>query len=581
MEVSGRRTHGAPGGQPFAEEREIFCQPCSSDGDWVVVMGYCQNCNEYFCSACLRVHRKQSVSRNHVILEGKSMPKSLVPEVGVEPCSELCASHTNEIVKFYCSSHDTIGCGDCMVLEHKACKVERIQDISCSYLNGPEHTKLVETVGKFLQNLEDLGACIPLVEEDMNATYSKALADIKTFRKEVNIYLDEAEVEIMAEVNNWKKKTGKTFSELDNDKISIQNEIKELEEKLTLQSKKANELFTAAKQMKERMITIDTSIKQMFQKGQTQSFMFEPSSEIKQIISSKAPLGKLAKEAIKRNTQNKLTLDDMEPQFDGEINIKTHEDKADCFIIASAIISPSQIVLADYANKCLKMVDIEQRKLSTRHELCTGPVDVAVVSKNIIAVTLPDKQKIQFLSITQKNTLTESHVINVNGNVRKLACQNDKLIIGYFNKIEILQMNGHVVKTISSTDLSCIECVAFSHDSMAFFVSDGSRERSLVYKFDFDGNILATYNDKTLQAVGGLTVTTDGTVLVCSWTRSGGIHMISPACKKIKEILQQNEHVQFPCSVSFCCQTNKLFLSNSRYNLDPKLKNVLKIFQMM
>ncbi|XP_053399881.1 uncharacterized protein LOC123560946 [Mercenaria mercenaria] len=564
MEVSGRRTHGASGRQPFAEEGELFCQPCSGDGDWVVAMGYCQNCNEYFCAACLRVHRKQSMSRNHVILEGKSMPKSLVPEIDVELCSELCEKHTHEIVKFYCSSHDTIACGDCMVLEHKACKVERIQDISCNYFNGREHTKLLETVGEFLQNLKDLGACIQLAEEDMNATYSKAMADIKTFRKEVNIYLDEAEAEIMAEVKNWKKKNGKTFSELNNNKISIQNEIKELKEKLKLQSKKANALFMAAKQMKKRMTGIDTSITQMFQKGQTQSFTFEPSSEIKQIVSSKVPLGKLTEQILQRNPHNKFNLDDMEPQFDGEINIKTYEDKADCNIIASALISPSQIVLADYQNKCLKMVDIEQRKLSIGHELCSKPVDVAVVSRNLIAVTLPDKQKIQFLTITQENTLTESHVINVNGNVRKIAYQNDKLIIGYIDKIEILKMNGNVVKTLPSTCLSWIAGIAFSHDSLTFYVSDDSGKESSVYKFDFDGNVLATYNDKTLQKVRGLTVTPDGTMLVCNSTRNCSIHMISPACKKIKELLQQNEHVQYPYSVSYCWQTNKLFLNTKQ-----------------
>ncbi|XP_045206890.2 E3 ubiquitin-protein ligase TRIM33-like isoform X2 [Mercenaria mercenaria] len=247
MEVSGRKTHGASGGQPSAEDGEIFCQPCSSDDDWVVAMGYCKNCNEYFCAACLKVHRKQSVSRNHVILEGKIMPKFLVPEVDVEPCSELCAKHTNEIVKFYCSSHDIIGCGDCMVLEHKACKVDRIQDISNGYFNGQEHTRLVETVEKFLQNLEDLGACKQMAEEDMKATHTKALADIRAFRKEVNIYLGKAEGEIMAEVNNRNAENGKKISQLETDKNSVQNEIKELSEKLKLQSNKANELFVAAK----------------------------------------------------------------------------------------------------------------------------------------------------------------------------------------------------------------------------------------------------------------------------------------------------------------------------------------------
>ncbi|XP_053399979.1 uncharacterized protein LOC123559136 isoform X1 [Mercenaria mercenaria] len=338
--------------------------------------------------------------------------------------------------------------------------------------------------------------------------------------------------------------------------------------------------------MKDRMTEIDVSIKQMFQKCQTQPYKFEPSSDIKQIVSSKVPLGILTEQILQINPKRKLNLVDMEPRFDGEINVKTSEDKSDCAITASALISPSQIVLADNNNKCLKMVDIEQRKLSTRHELCSWPLDVAVVSRNLIAVTLPDKQKIQFLSITQKNTLTESHDINVNGRVHKIDCQNDKLIIGYLGKIEILKMNGNIVKTISSTDLSQIGGIAFSHDSMAFYVSNDKGfmkdKPTALYKFDFDGNILAAFKDKTLSTVRGITVTPDGTVLVCNWTENGSIHMISPACKNIKKILQRNEHVQYPFFVSFCCQTNKLFLSNCEGNFASKnMKNVLKIFQMM
>ncbi|XP_045194369.2 uncharacterized protein LOC123549987 [Mercenaria mercenaria] len=414
----------------------------------------------------------------------------------------------------------------------------------------------------------------------MNKTYSQAVADIKAFRKDVNDYLDRVETEILAEVNLRKEKDELTVSELKADQLCMRNEIKSLEEKLKLQSNKANELFVAAKIMTNRKVSIDKSIKQMKEKCQIQQYRFEESPELNVAVSSKVPLGKL--KGITRPSQKKIT--DMEPQFDGEINIKAPEDKLDCFIIASVLISPSQIVLADNENSCVKLVDIDQENMLGRYELCTRPVDMTVVNEDRIAVTLPNKQKIQVLSITKNGTFVESHDIKMNDDVRKIAYQRDNLIIAYSNAVEIRNSKGKVVKKLNSPDFTCITKIAVAPDCKTFYVSnsvDGGKPTA-IYKFDFDCNLLATYKDTTMSDVRGLTVTTDGTLLVCNWADNGSIHMISPQCMKIKEFLQHNEHANSPYCVSFCGQTSKLLLcSYKAFSRDAEQWNVLKMFRMM
>ncbi|XP_053395674.1 E3 ubiquitin-protein ligase TRIM33-like [Mercenaria mercenaria] len=122
MEVSGRK-HGRDKG-------EILCQPCHGEDDEVPAEDYCENCNEYFCSSCLKVHRKMAVTKNHVIKSKADMPRTNVQS---DPCVEPCDIHRTEIVKYYCHQHDSVGCGDCMVIDHKTCNVELVSDVSGNY----------------------------------------------------------------------------------------------------------------------------------------------------------------------------------------------------------------------------------------------------------------------------------------------------------------------------------------------------------------------------------------------------------------------------------------------------------------
>ncbi|XP_053403962.1 uncharacterized protein LOC128558500 [Mercenaria mercenaria] len=587
MEVSGRkpeRSFKDTVGRSSAEDVEVFCQPCSSDGDWLVAKGYCENCNEYLCATCLKVHRKQAMSKNHKVLEGEDMPKARMSSMTLNACSELCAKHTNEIMKFYCSTHDVVGCGDCMVLDHKSCKVDRIQDISMNYLNGAEHQELQQKVDQFLQNIEQVKRQIQTNDKSIQQTYIKAVNDVKSFKKEILDYLDKAEADMLAELNKRKRSDEKLISDLKEHEKTMRSNVQELHEKLQLPLNHANELFVAAKEMKERITRIGDGLKQLQQDCQFKQCAFVCSKHIKEMVASQFKLGELlVKRAVtgqimvNKTFVDKKDITKMELLFDCEIGIKASDDTEDCSINACAPISYNRIILADRSNKCLKIVDIENRNIVEKYKLQSGPSGLAVITKNRIAVILPDEQKIQFLTLLECDKITESNAIKLKGKCWQIACQENKIMVLYRDHVVILNMDGQEIKAIYNPKMKFLHDIA--PDSKSLYISNGRYEAGNVFRFDFEGNLIATYKDKDLSNVRGLCVTRDGTILVCNWEDCGSIHMISQECKKIKDILKYNVHVNRPWCVSFCDETNRLFLCETSSTLDPKLKNVINIFQ--
>ncbi|XP_060559301.1 uncharacterized protein LOC132719542 [Ruditapes philippinarum] len=602
MEVPGRTQDSPPkdsAGRSLSGERTIFCQPCSSDGDTIGAIGYCQNCNEYLCAVCLKVHRKQAVSRNHIILDGDNMPKVTIPAVTPNACSDICTKHVNEIVKYFCMSHDAVGCGDCMIIDHKSCKIDRIQDISTEYFNGTEHQNILKKVKQFVKDMDEIKGELQASEGNTRQAYTQAIKDVKAFKKEIIDYLNKAESEMLEMINERKKKNEMMIQELQQAESRIRRNIKEIQTKLQLQVNQANELFVEAKQVKAKLNDFEENLNSLKKDTSIDVYEFQRSSHMEQMVKSCRPLGDIvdqteqevehvvskydhlvsSKEVTDHTGLDRKSISEMDAYFDCEINIKTQDDSSDCFIASCALICPSQIIIIDENNKCLKLVEVNIKKVS-KYKVKNIPTGVAVVNPNLVSVTFPGERKIQFFTITTSNKIIESDMIIVSTGCKKIAIYEDKIIGITSTSVEIMSMSGQLIKSISNPNMVWLMDIAVVPSSQMFYVSNGSLGYKAVFKFDFDGNLIATYQDKDLVDVRGLEVTRDGIVLVCNWASSGSIRMITPDCKMIKELLKGDRHVSYPYCVTFCNETNKLFVVNSHYNLDKKFRNVLKVFQL-
>jgi hypothetical protein len=233
----------------------------------------------------------------------------------------------------------------------------------------------------------------------------------------------------------------------------------------------------------------------------------------------------------------------------------------------------------DKSNKCLKFVDVNNKEVS-KYNLKYSPSGLAVVNPNLVAVTFPGDRKIQLFTITTGNKIIESDMILVRKGCQKIAIHEDKIIGLTSVSVEIMNMSGQLIKSLSHPYMNNLIDIAVVPSSQLFYVSSGFFDYKAVFKFDFDGNLIATYQDKDLVNARGLEVTRDGTVLVCNWVSDGSIHMITPDCEKIKKLLKDNQQVNCPWCATFCNETNKLFVGNDASIIDKKFKKILKVFQL-
>jgi len=109
------------------------CQLCDN---CVAAEAYCKVCKEFMCSACSNAHRRSRGTRHHQLLDKESMPSD-IPGNDYEPSheilSEYCEEHPHELIKYFCPQHQSLHCGDCVVLSQHKCKMEVISKVSFGF----------------------------------------------------------------------------------------------------------------------------------------------------------------------------------------------------------------------------------------------------------------------------------------------------------------------------------------------------------------------------------------------------------------------------------------------------------------
>ncbi|XP_045188165.2 transcription intermediary factor 1-alpha-like [Mercenaria mercenaria] len=347
MEVSGRTKSNQEDGK-----ENILCQPCHGDGDNVPAEGYCETCHEYFCSSCLKFHRKQSVSKNHVIKSKDEMPRV---KIQTDPCSELCAFHHTEIVKFYCQGHNSVGCGDCMVLEHKSCKVQLVSDVSGNYGNSDE----LEQIKRKIEDLrKDISASKHEIKRSLQVVEDvkiKIIKDIKSYRREMNNYLDRVETELIQEVEKLNAYDVSQQSQFLDECKTMENEISDFQDKLDNHMDKINELFVTAKLARMKIEKFQRDFKKVASSSQIHLCKFEPCKELDLLKRNQTQLGIIKTQTQKFTAQIKKSIVDMKAHYVKKLDVTTTGDIYNCWITGLAMISPDELLLVDYHNDSLKI----------------------------------------------------------------------------------------------------------------------------------------------------------------------------------------------------------------------------------
>lgn len=473
MQVAGRREDETSMSQRD-NKADILCQPCLSEDENIPAESYCSTCEEFICSSCLRVHRKLSVTKHHVIKSKDEMPLTVTPK---DPCSDLCDSHKTEIIKFYCSYHNEVGCGDCMVLNHKACSVMLVSNVSSNFDKSKELNQIKITIEQVVQEIMSLKQVIKTNLKDVAEINVTTIRAIKKFRKEINSYLDKAEAELLMEIETLKNKDTSMQKKLQEECDSLEKEIEDIQNKLEANSDKINQLFVSAKQAQKTLKECQTSVERIGCECRIHDFKFEPAEDLKNILKKKTKsLGSVSSQLLRsfREKQFAKSIVDMKMKFVKKIAVSV-ELEDNCSITGLAMISCDQILLADNGSKCLMIVNVQNNKVVSRYEIQppTSPFDVVVINADTAAATLPDEGKILF--VNTRNGLTETHRFNVKTSCKGIDHKNGILVVSFMEPaaIETLNLKGQVLREFYvSYLLSRPMYVALSFDGNRIFVSD-------------------------------------------------------------------------------------------------------------
>ena len=558
------------GGKGSADSTPL-CQPCQGEGDTEQAEGYCENCNQYICSSCIKVHRKFAGTKHHVIKSKAEMPKLLT--IRSDPCTELCDVHKNEIVKYYCKEHDSVGCRDCMVLDHTSCKVQLVADVSCNYDDNDELFLIKHRIKHIKKNLDSCKKEIGRSLQSADEIKTSIIKEIQQFRNDMDIYLDKVTTALIQEVEKLNASDVSRQQKLQAQCKEMTEDIKKMQKKLGQCKDNVNDLFVSSKRVQNKLQKCQEMNEEISAKSQIKTFKFTPTKDLNTLKINSKCLGSLDTHVKTFSGQCEKSIIDMKTYFVQRFNMKG-KNESGCGIFGLTIISEAEILCADCNNTSLKVFNHKEGKITSTLKMSSRPACVATINSSSAATTLPYEGKILFLNT--QNGLSTSHSITVRERCYGIDHHNGIMAVTFVDPpaVQMIDMEGHILHDVTDTSILKIpDYVCLSNDNKSMFVSDW--ENAAVFEFTLKGRLINTIKSEEFEVPAGLAVTKCGSVVVCDPTVSDKVGVIVPGRKEILPVYLS--HVLNPHSLVICEEQRKMFISSHGESLDSNFINIFDL----
>ncbi|XP_045216928.2 tripartite motif-containing protein 45-like [Mercenaria mercenaria] len=382
------------------EDQKVYCQPCDLDGPRLPAHGYCVDCKEHLCENCFTVHKKQRPSRHHTLLDKNSMPQTIssVSLHGSQPdnLTKPCPKHMKEMIKFYCQNHETLLCSVCVTLEHTgtSCKVNYIPNISGQVINSKEHQDILKAMDTITEKCRKKSEDVKKITAKSTSSLTDVLADIKKFRKEINKRLDELEKQAENAAKTIQQENNKNLKTIETTCNDVTKSLKASSDtiKHLNTSKQADKLFVELK-LAEKMIKDYEKRVHHLAAYDVKEYNFIQNEAISTLLDKERSLGTFSGQT----------------SHQGKICVKTSKDEGRCWITGMTLLTPDLLIITDYNNKAVKMVDTRSQSVIDHMQQDTKPWGVTSVNSTELAVTLPDKKIIQFISVSSNKLKKEKN----------------------------------------------------------------------------------------------------------------------------------------------------------------------------
>jgi chromosome segregation ATPase len=130
----------------------------------------------------------------------------------------------------------------------------------------------------------------------------KIMKDIHIFRQEIIEYFDNAEADLLKQIDQLTSKQATQLEHMQKEFKSMDTEIRECQAKVINNSDKINQLFVVAKLVHERIEACQISTEELASKCKCEIFDFVKSQELEKLVTGKHPIGVINEQKRKLHT---------------------------------------------------------------------------------------------------------------------------------------------------------------------------------------------------------------------------------------------------------------------------------------
>ncbi|XP_052809447.1 uncharacterized protein LOC128237909 [Mya arenaria] len=246
------------------------------------------------------------------------------------------------------------------------------------------------------------------------------------------------------------------------------------------------------------------------------------------------------------------------------IPVKDPSDAIDCWLTSMLLLPMNRLLLTDYHNETVKLVDLETSRLVSQVRVPGGPCDMCLLPGDRVAVTLTSG-KIQFLETRGEIALGAN--IRVDSDCQGIGYHNDRLILSYYSgKVEMMDMKTtKKIDTVIEESMFCDPeylAVIMEDQTAVIYVSDF--KKNTISKLDMDLNLIQTFQNPALRAPTSILLL-DNHLIICGFGSDNIMRLDLPS-GQLTQVLGKNEGINWPRSVCYSQQYNKLYVTCTRYD---------------
>ncbi|KAL3891414.1 hypothetical protein ACJMK2_003676 [Sinanodonta woodiana] len=521
---------------PAKSKVDHLCDACNTEGTTAPAEGFCVVCKEAMCEDCLKVHRKQKMSKDHTILSVEELDCN--PE-NVMKLAEgfTCLEHDGEDIKYYCKDHKLPCCATCFIKSHKLCsKVIDLKEELPALLSANKPVEIIVDMKKIESHLNKFIEMNDSSINNLETQVNGLTTEIRSIRKVINDVLDKLEEQVKTEGNRIYKEEVIRKQEENHQCLSLIHAVRNSHYLLEAAHKYGSNLqkFLMAEKMTSQLHSYYNLVGEKYEKTETIRFEVQIASPIKSVLSlSLSELGKV----VATTSSNTLPLlcssrplKDCDVEKVDVIDLKVPTGNTPCYS-GVTFLPGDRVMLADYPNnQCILLSSSYQ--FITSHILTSRPWNICVLDDQEVAVSLYNQNKIQILSVIGDiirpvrmiTTIYNCHGIAAAGEGEIVVngyCGNDK------SQWSLINLRGKVKCThhYDSPGYNWFNYIALNNMKTRVYVS--VHTKNLLLCFDMDGKKLFTYSPDNLRGPMGIAVDRYDNIYVLG-KDSNNLHQLSP-----------------------------------------------------